>query len=310
MPITKELLAYLQDTSGLEQSALASFVKEDESFNEDEAPKVLAAARKAYADKLKKYAEEEVSKAGKTFDNGYKKAQGEVLTKYEEELCKDLGIDPVSGEKLREAIKAKLKGPASKELDKDTIEKSKFYLDSIEAVKKEWEAKLQESESKFTSFEAQVKQEKTFGQVWNAALPIIEESKPKFDHDNETVRNFQWKTIREGLLEGGRQFDIQDKRIVVLDKDGKLDKDEMGNPIDFNSLVLKVVNERVGTFKSEPRDSAGVKNGQKTTPQTGKWTKPVPKNDEELSKILADESYTFEEKKAAKDAYIASKKAA
>lgn len=300
----KKLIALLEEASGLPKSALASFVKEDGTVNTEAiTDDKLKEVREAFAAKVKTVGEDAVSKAQLTFDNGYKKAQGEVLDKYEDQLRAEVGIEEkVRGKQLSELLKAKLQAPKTEDLDKNAIEKNKFHLDEIERVTREYQAKLKAENEKYANFEAQVNEEKTFDKVWQAALPIIEESNPAFNTDSESVKAFQWNAIKEGIR-NDRRFEVQGDRIVVLDKDGKVMKNEVGNPIDFKSLVIETVSTRVGTLKSERRESAGAKAGEKTNGAAYKG-KPIT-NEDELIAVLSDPKLSYEEKQAAQEQYQA-----
>lgn len=305
----KDIIALMGEASGLPKDALASFVKEDGSINEEAVPGLLKQVREGFSAKLKTAGEEAVSKAQLTFDNGYKKAQGEVLDKYEDGLRAELGIDgKLRGKELLAAIKATKGGASTGTITKDEIEKHPFYLDTLENLKKEHGEALKALQGDFEKFKTGVEQEKVHAEVWNRALPIIDESKPAYS-EAAAVKEFQMKAIREGIL-GDHNFEIQGDRIVVLDKDGKLAKDNLGNATQFNDLVVGAVSTRVGTMASDKRESAGVKNGQKTPPKEGAWKHGVPKDQAELNKILTSREYSTEEKTAAQEAFKSSQQKA
>lgn len=309
----KDIIALLEEASGLPKDALAPFVKGDGSIDEEVAPGLLKQAREGIATKLKEAGEVAKEKTKEIFDNGYKKAQGETLGKYEEELARDLGIDgKMRGKELRDAIKAAKAGTSNGTPDKDAVERHPHYLETVEKAKSEREAAVKTVQDEFEAFKKKVQGDERNGKVWDSALPMIDELRPAYS-ETESVKAFQMRAIREGLF-AEYDYDIQDggKRIVVLTKDGKVAKDELGNPIEFKALVGKVVGTRVGTLKAEKRDTSAVPPGEKggDKDKGNAWKKPVPKNADELSEILTSRDYTTEEKKGAKAAFEAASKTA
>lgn len=305
----KDIIALLEEASGLPKTALASFVKEDGSINEEADKALLTQAREGFAKKLKDAGETTKEKGKELFNQGYAKAKGEVLNQYEDELASDLGIDgKLRGKELLAAIKATKGGASTGTITKDEIEKHPFYLDTLENLKKEHGEALKALQGDFEKFKTGVEQEKVHAEVWNRALPIIDESKPAYS-EAAAVKEFQMKAIREGIL-GDHKFEIQGDRIVVLDKDGKLAKDNLGNAIQFNDLVVGAVSTRVGTMASDKRESAGVKPGQKAPPKEGAWKGEVPKTQADLNKILTDRTFSTAEKAAAQEAFKSSQQKA
>lgn len=310
--MNEKFLAYLQDTSGLEKEALAAFVNADGTPIEEKLDDLLKTARDGVAKKLKVARDEEQAKGKDAFQNGYSKAKKEERTALEEELCTELGLEKVRGDEFKTALKQKLAAPANTTIDKNAIEKSEFHLSAIAKLKEEHANTIKAKEEEFNTFKAQVEGEKTFERVWNTALPLIEEAKPAFNEGSETVRNFQWQSIKDGLTEGGRKFDIQENgaRIVVLDKDGNLAKDAMGNPFDFKKLVLDTVTNRVGVLKSEPRESTGIKPGQGQGAKPADGKVKVPTTEAEAMELMGNKSISIADRQAAINEYEKSKSAA
>lgn len=301
MDISKDIADYVAQTSGLEPDALASFVNEDGSFSE-KAADVLKQGLEGFQSKLKSIETDHASKFQEKWDKKWQENQAKILDKREKELREKLKIDEdVRGEDLDKKIQALLKQAASKKggegpLDPNDIERSEFFQKKLEAWTKEKEEAVNSLKSEYDQFKAEIQAKETFAGVWGQAVPMIEALKPKFDQDSETVRNDQWSRIQEKLKAFG--FEVQEGRILVLDKEGKVAKDANGNNIAFQGLVENIVKSTVGVMASQKREGAGADKGGDGTGGDSGWKGDYPKSEAEYNAIMFDQKYPLDQRLA------------
>lgn len=295
--VIKDIADYVAQTSGLEADALASFVKEDGTINEEAAAELLKTARDGFTGKLKSTMTEAEERAQKAWDKKHQQLTADVLTKHEAELRKTIGIEEdLRGEELRKAIAAKLKAPSKgKELTDDDVERHPFFQSMREKMELEAKEKVSQLEQAFEAYKSEVAQKEMFNQVRKQATPLIEKLNPKFDPDSEAVRNDQWDRIWTKLAE--HAYDFQEGRTLVLDKEGKVAKDAMGNNLSFGALVEQIVKTTVGVRAAEQREGGGVKNTEKGG-EGSAWTKDLPKTKAEFQAAMFDPSIPYAQKKA------------
>lgn len=310
------IAAYLQETGGPEtkaDEALASCVKEDGSIDPEKfqstITSVLDTARKGFKAKLSVTDEEIGKKAAVAFNAKEQELRKNILTKMEDELAGELGIESgLRGDAFRAALKAKLTAhkQGKGDMTKEDVEKSKTYLDALEGWKNSTAAEVQKVQKAFDEFKAQVQTEKVHAEVLRRAAPIIEELKPKFDEDSETVRKNQWAIINRLILEG-RQFDVQGDRVVPLDAEGHVLKDDSKNPVEFASLVKRIVMENIGVRAADKREGAGATT-QHQKPGDSKlkaeWNDVVTKKDiKRFNEIRSDRTIPVAERQALEKAW-------
>lgn len=305
MSITnKDIAAYVAQTSGLEADALASLVNEDGSFSET-AGDILKKATEGFKGKLSSIETDYNSKFEATFDKRWKEGQAKLLDGREKKLRELLKIEgEVRGEELDKAIlerfnAAKAKTGAPGTMDPDAIERSEFFQKNKEAWTKEKETAVGTIQQQFDAFKAEILSRDTFNGVWGEAVPKIEALNPKFDPDSETVRKDQWERIQEKLK--AFNFERQEGRILVLDKEGKVAKDAMGNAVQFDALLTDIVTTTIGVKASEQRDGNGAKSDHqnKGDKATG-WDKEYPKTQAEVDALMFDSSIALDKRLALK----------
>lgn len=297
---SKDIAAYVGQTSGLEADALASFANEDGSFSET-AGEILKKAGEAFQAKLKSIDTDHTSKFDEKWNKRWKEEQAKVLDGRDKKLREKLGIDEdVRGEDLDKAILSRLQAKAktgSGTLTDDDIEKHPFFQAAMERSKGDKEAAVKVIQDAFEAYKGEIAERDNFNSVWSRAVPMIEALNPKFDPDSETVRADQWQRIQDKLK--GYKYEPQDGRTLVLDKDGRIAKDPMGNPLVFETLIAEIVKNTIGVKASENRGGAGVKteHADKSDKAAG-WEKEYPKTKTEFDQLMFDVSIPLEKRLA------------
>ena len=228
------------------------------------------------------------------FQDGFKKAQGEILTKFEKDLKEKFGLesDKMGLELVEELVSKKSEGGQGGDLSEDAIKRSKVFQDMESNLKKQITTVKTEYETKINEIQDGYKAEKTFSNVSQKALQIFNGLNPILPQ-NKTVADNQVKFFVNTLKDF--KFDVQDERIVVMDKDGKVLEDGHGNSRSFEDIVKETASG-LFEFKANNGGSGSGNGGQGQGGSGSSYAGSVPKTFEELEKVMSDTSISIEDR--------------
>ena len=229
------------------------------------------------------------------FQDGFKKAQGEILTKFEKDLKEKFGLesDKMGLELVEELVSKKSEGGQGGDLTEDAIKRSKVFQDMESNLKKQITTVKTEYETKINEIQDGYKAEQTFSNVSQKALQIFNGLNPILPQ-NKTVADNQVKIFVNSLKDF--KFDVQDERIVVMDKDGKVLEDGHGNSRSFEDIVKETASG-LFEFKANNGGSGSGNGGQQGQGGSGSsYAGNVPKTFEELEKVMGDNSISIEDR--------------
>ena len=229
------------------------------------------------------------------FQDGFKKAKSEVLTDFEKGLKEKFGIesDKTGLELVEEVVSKKSEGGQSGDITEDAIKRSKVFQDMESNLKKQITTVKTEYETKINEIQDGYKAEQTFSNVSQKALQIFNGLNPILPQ-NKTVADNQVKFFVNTLKDF--KFDVQDERIVVMDKDGKVLEDGHGNSRSFEDIVKETASG-LFEFKANNGGSGSGNGGQQGQGGSGSsYAGNVPKTFEELEKVMSDASISIEDR--------------
>ena len=228
------------------------------------------------------------------FQDGFKKAQGEILTKFEKDLKEKFGLesDKMGLELVEELVSKKSEGGQGGDLTEDAIKRSKVFQDMESNLKKQITTVKTEYETKINEIQDGYKAEQTFSNVSQKALQIFNGLNPILPQ-NKTVADNQVKIFVNSLKDF--KFDVQDERIVVMDKDGKVLEDGHGNSRSFEDIVKETASG-LFEFKANNGGSGSGNGGQGQGGSGSSYAGSVPKTFEELEKVMSDTSISIEDR--------------
>ena len=228
------------------------------------------------------------------FQDGFKKAQGEILTKFEKDLKEKFGLesDKMGLELVEELVSKKSEGGQGGDLTEDAIKRSKVFQDMESNLKKQITTVKTEYETKINEIQDGYKAEQTFSNVSQKALQIFNGLNPILPQ-NKTVADNQVKFFVNSLKDF--KFDVQDERIVVMDKDGKVLEDGHGNSRSFEDIVKETASG-LFEFKANNGGSGSGNGGQGQGGSGSSYAGDVPKTFEELEKVMSDTSISIEDR--------------
>ena len=229
------------------------------------------------------------------FQDGFKKAKSEVLTDFEKGLKEKFGIesDKTGLELVEEVVSKKSEGGQGGDVTEDAIKRSKVFQDMESNLKKQITTVKTEYETKINEIQDGYKAEQTFSNVSQKALQIFNGLNPILPQ-NKTVADNQVKFFVNSLKDF--KFDVQDERIVVMDKDGKVLEDGHGNSRSFEDIVKETASG-LFEFKANNGGSGSGNGGQQGQGGSGSsYAGNVPKTFEELEKVMGDNSISIEDR--------------
>ena len=228
------------------------------------------------------------------FQDGFKKAKSEVLTDFEKGLKEKFGIesDKTGLELVEEVVSKKSEGGQGGDLTEDAIKRSKVFQDMESNLKKQITTVKTEYETKINEIQDGYKAEQTFSNVSQKALQIFNGLNPILPQ-NKTVADNQVKFFVNTLKDF--KFDVQDERIVVMDKDGKVLEDGHGNSRSFEDIVKETASG-LFEFKANNGGSGSGNGGQGQGGSGSSYAGSVPKTFEELEKVMSDTSISIEDR--------------
>ena len=229
------------------------------------------------------------------FQDGFKKAKSEVLTDFEKGLKEKFGIesDKTGLELVEEVVSKKSEGGQSGDITEDAIKRSKVFQDMESNLKKQIKQTETDFQNKINEIQDGYKAEQTFSNVSQKALQIFNGLNPILPQ-NKTVADNQVKFFVNTLKDF--KFDVQDERIVVMDKDGKVLEDGHGNSRSFEDIVKETASG-LFEFKANNGGSGSGNGGQQGQGGSGSsYAGNVPKTFEELEKVMSDTSISIEDR--------------
>ena len=228
------------------------------------------------------------------FQDGFKKAKSEVLTDFEKGLKEKFGVesDKTGLELVEELVSKKSEGGQGGDLTEDAIKRSKVFQDMESNLKKQITTVKTEYETKINEVQDGYKAEQTFSNVSQKALQIFNGLNPILPQ-NKTVADNQVKFFVNSLKDF--KFDVQDERIVVMDKDGKVLEDGHGNSRSFEDIVKETASG-LFEFKANNGGSGSGNGGQGQGGSGSSYAGNVPKTFEELEKVMGDNSISIEDR--------------
>jgi len=234
------------------------------------------------ANKVKRFKDEQT----KMFDNGYKKAQKEVLTDYEKKIKESLGIDTdVQGEEFISLIKQKYEQNAtakpSKLTDED-VKKHPVFLDYEKKWKQEKETAVLTERQQFEQFKAQIERGNKINLVKSKANEYFNILKPILPKDitkAERQKNLFFKELEE------LDYEVNENNIVIL-KDGKRLENTNGYPVSFDDFIKDKITNTFELQAQEPKGSVGNNNNNARQPQQSGGVNMYPKSEREFGQSL------------------------
>lgn len=291
--MTKEelLLEVLSDTLNLDTETIASYFNEDGTIKDGAKEEIL----NKYADHAKNL------KSGSTktaFDDGYKKAQSEVLSKFENDFKTKTGFksDKKGVELVLDYANTQNKGG---EITEDVIKKHPLFISQQEQHQAELEAARNEGETKLNQFQSELSKKETFKLVSNKALELFHSLKPILSKDPLKAKK-QEELFIEKL--NGFEWDLQNNgdRIVPL-KDGKVFENSQGHAVNFDKLVKDITGTYFDLHVADDKSSPGNKNKPDDTKKS--FSFETPKNQNEYASFVGDSSRPIDERTAYKEAF-------
>ena len=227
------------------------------------------------------------------FNNGYKKAQGEVLTDFETGFKAKYNYhSDLKGLDLIDDYVAKQQKTS---VTTDDVRKHPAYLElERNSVKKE---EYNRVVNDFDAFRQKLERDSVMDKIHKMALSVLDKSGAIIE-DNPTVAANRRKHFLDEFNDYEYEFDGE---FITPMKDGKRIQDKQGHPLDFTAVVKDAIERNFVVSQQTYRQSSQNTNGSNITV-------PVPRNKEEYAKMLKDAEGDSKKRVAIMEAWKASQK--
>lgn len=292
--MSKILSALLSKALGMDETAVASLYNEDGTEKDEAADLVLKLDQDRIASVTKK---NELS-----FDNGYKKAQSEVLSKFEGQIREEFGVND-SEYKGIELIKNLISSNSGKksELTRDELLKSRLFLDEKERLTKELNDSFSGKVKEFEDFKKGIERKEVLHSVRSFADSIFSESGAVLPQDSKRATN-QKNLFFNSVLEGNFRIEKGDSgevtNVFMLDDEGNDKLDGHGNRIKFADLVKSKISDFFDIQTATPRNSPGGDPDKKDNSQSKMTFKDESDYTNQVQEALKDQTPTGKAKVA------------
>lgn len=230
------------------------------------------------------------------FNNGYKKAQSEVLSKFEGEIKQTLGIvdtDKTGIELVKHAVavKSNVKIPKLEDLPEDEIKKHPVFL----KVETSYNTRLKEETDKLTGEITKLKTvhdaEKAAKLKADFAKKILDEMKPILPKTQEVAISHV-NTFLERMAGANVQFVEANGKTssIMLNADGTRMEDAHGNPLAFDSHVKAQAKLYFEFNAADPKSAGGdpKKKGAGAAAGDDDIQVETPKDENHFMKLMAE----------------------
>jgi hypothetical protein len=188
-------------------------------------------------------------------DKGYKKAQKEVLSTFEQQVKEKYGYSTEKmGIDLIDDLVALNKGKGG---DVD-VKTHPDYLKLEKMLQTEFvpKAKLEETLGEFEQFKAGMMKQQVRAVIAKDALSILDALNPVLPADPKNAQNLKSLFLKE--IEGGNDFQPQEDGNHLILKDGKRLETENMNPVAFSDFVKSKASEIFDFATQEPKGGTGT----------------------------------------------------
>ena len=225
----------------------------------------------------------------KMFDNGYKKAQKEVLTDYEKKVKESLSFESdLAGDDFIESLKSefeKSKASAGKsKLTDDDVKKHPVFIDFEKRAKKEKEEAIAAKENEFTHFKTGIERTNKLSIVKTKAVDVFTSLNPILSKVPAIAENQKKMFLREFDNFG---YEIaEDGDIVILNEKGERLENKNSYPITFPEFVKTKAESLFEFAVQDAKGGTGNKKDDKKQQQKTGIVNMFPKSEIEFGESL------------------------
>jgi len=216
------------------------------------------------------------SDATKKFDDGYKKAQKEVMPKFESQLKSELGFDSdLTGIELVRAWGETL-GKETK-VTAENIKTHPEFLKIETEWKKNHKEEIENVRGEFENFKSNVSKEQTMSKIRDMAETEFMRLNPVLSED--PAKKKEQTNMFLSILDNYNYDFAEDGSVVIMDGDKRLE-DSHSNRVGFGQFIKSEAERRYDFQKQERRESPGNRTGGETAKTTLKKSDYTKKQEE------------------------------
>lgn len=227
---------------------------------------------------LKKASKDELTQM---HDKGYKKAQAETLSKFENDFKEQVGFkSDLTGLELIKTWAAEV--AKSTEVDEQKVKLHPKFIELEKKLNSEFisKAEYDKVKAEYDDFKANIDKKQTLSVVLRDAQTVFLNLKPVLSKDPTRALNQQQDFLNKL---SSYEFQVAENGDHVILKDGKRIDNSQGYPMLFKDFVKAEADKYFDFEQQSNVGNAGNTNTTTGSPYTGK----LPQTEEEYRKLLA-----------------------
>ena len=225
-------------------------------------------------------------------ENLLKKNTKEVSERFERDFEAKFRVKPTEGESIVDAVFNVANSWKGEGLDEEKVKSHPYVLglqaDFEEKRKADIEKATAEHVQKYNELQVQIQREKVQSRL-DAIADEFWSKQQVIDVDPNVKAN--WKKEFYNRVRNSANFKLlEDGRVIPVDDEGRTLVDKLQHNITVESLVEKSFTGYVPTKAASDRGSSGASGSGGSGSGAGTYSGAMPKNQDELNKMMSDPS--------------------
>jgi ribosomal protein S24E len=278
----------------IEGEELTNLVKEGDSYKSD-AEAVLVDKIEAHIGGVKQTLKAQYDQSK---ENLQKKAIKETSERFEKALAERFGVQAQEGVDIVEAAFNAADSWRSAEIDADKVRTHPEFIKMVADAEKERTEALEKAGSewkeKYNTLTNSIQQQKIQSALFSQADDFWNK-REVVDTVSPEIRANWLREFKKRVLTSANFQLLEDGRVIPVDEKGEVLKNNLEHPITIEELMTKSFEGYVPTKASKDRSSSGGSGGSGGG-SGGSYTGAMPKNREELNRILQDKNLSSQAK--------------
>jgi len=207
--------------------------------------------------RIKSLKDEHKAELTRMHDDGYSKAKGESLAKWEKQIKEELGLQ--TDAKGIDLIKEAIAKNAKIEIDEEKIKLHPKYIELERRLNNEFmpKAEYDKVKAEFDQFKEQIEVTKVNSVIKQDAVKVFRSFKPVLSKDPVKATNQESDFVNKLVL---NQFELQDDGNHIIKVNGKRLETANGYPVSFADFVKSEASKYYDFEQQDPRGNAGNNN--------------------------------------------------
>ena len=222
-------------------------------------------------------------------DEGYRRAEKEIMTNFEKSVREEYGIESEAQgvELIKAVVQKSVQGVKGGELTDDKVKAHPLYTQLEKRMNDELAKLKTDHQSQIDNMKAEHEKEGTLSKVKGIAKTMLASFNPLIAENTVVAANRETDFL-EKFAGYDYQFDDKGNVSLIIDKDGKRLENAQGHAVKFNDFVKEKADLYYEYKKQDQKGdpNGGTNDGQ--NPPAGGSKFNIPKSEEEYYQKLGE----------------------